>query len=170
MQRLLEDRFELKFHREAREVPVYLMTVASGGPKLQRTREGSCNSLDPLDLAQSLRIEPGGTPWCVITPPTKQGQTMRWDVRGMSLNVFSKMINPGLPVIDRTDLTGTFDIHLEWTLEGDNPSPASTATPTDPPGTSLIAAMRKQLGLRLDRGKGPREFFVIDHLERPSAN
>jgi len=170
MQQLLEDRFALKAHRETREVKVYLMTVAGGGPKLQATPEGACKSLDPLDLTQSLKIEPGGKPWCVITPPSKQGQTMSWDVRGMSLNVFSKMINPSLPVIDRTGLTGTFDIHLEWTLESDTSSTPDSVTASDPPGTSLIAAIRRRLGLRLDRGKGPREFFVIDHLEKPSEN
>ena len=170
MQRLLEDRFALRSHRETRDVPVYLMTVANGGPKLQLTPQGACKSLDPLDLTQSLKIEPGDKPWCVITPPSKQGQTMVWDVRGMSLHVFSKMINPGLPVIDRTGLTGTFDIHLEWTIESDSSSPPDPGTATDPPGTSLIAAIRRQLGLRLDRGKGPREFFVIDHLEKPSEN
>ena len=170
MQRLLEDRFAMKSHRETREVPVYLMTVAGGGAKLQPTPEGACKSLDPLDLTQSLKIEPGGKPWCVITPPSKQGQNMLWDIRGMSLGVFSKMINPGLPVIDRTGLAGTFDIHLEWTLDSDGSSAPDSATASDPPGTSLIEAIRRQLGLRLDRGKGPREFFVIDHLEKPSEN
>ena len=52
MQTLLEDRFQLKVHRETKEVPAYIMTVAKGGPKLQRTIDGSCNSVDPTNLAQ----------------------------------------------------------------------------------------------------------------------
>jgi uncharacterized protein (TIGR03435 family) len=68
MQRLLEDRFHLKTHRETREVPVYIMTVSKDGPKLQPTRQGGCNQLDTSDLTQSLNIPPGGKPWSSPRP------------------------------------------------------------------------------------------------------
>lgn len=94
-----------------------------------------------------------------------------WDVRGMSLDVFSKLIHPdGRRVINRTGLTGTFDIHLEW--ETNDPSSASSdsGAASEPVGRPLIAAIREQLGLQFDRGKGPQEFLIIDRVEKPSEN
>lgn len=169
MQRLLEDRFHFRAHRESREVSVYIMTVAGDGHKLQATREGSCNHPDTTNTAQSLQDRPGGRPWCVITPPSRQGAKWVWDVQGMSMDVLAKLMNPGRPVLDRTGLTGTYDIHLEW-WDDTASSPPDSDTPIDPPGASLIGALRKQLGLQLEPGKGPREFLRIDRLERPSEN
>jgi uncharacterized protein (TIGR03435 family) len=52
MQELLEERFHLKVHREIREVPVYIMTVAKDGPKMPATKEDSCSHAEPADLLQ----------------------------------------------------------------------------------------------------------------------
>ena len=93
---------------------------------------------------------------------------MTWDVKGMSMAVFSKLINPGLPVIDKTGLTGTYDIHLEWWL--DEAASSDSGPASDPTRVSFIQAIRKQLGLQLQPGKGPREFLVIDRLEKPTEN
>jgi uncharacterized protein (TIGR03435 family) len=171
MQALLEERFQLKTHREAREVPVYIMTLTKGGAKLQPTKEGACNQLDPTDLTQSMRIPPGGKPWCVVPPPVRNGTNWVWDVSGISLDVFSKLLNVGgRPVLDRTGVTGTFDIHLEWGGDDPNASSPDGGAASEPPNTSIVSAIRKQLGLQLDSGKGPREFLIIDHVERPSGN
>jgi uncharacterized protein (TIGR03435 family) len=62
--------------------------------------------------------------------------------------------------MDRTDLTGTFDIHLEWT-------PESAAAPD---GLSIFTAVREQFGLRLDSARAPAEMIVIDRAEKPSEN
>jgi uncharacterized protein (TIGR03435 family) len=170
MQRLLEDRFHLKTHRETREVPVYIMTVDKDGPKLQPAKEGGCNQLDTSDLTQSLKIPLGGKPWCVVAPPVRNGTAWMWDVSGMSLDVFSKLLKiAGRPVIDRTGITGAFDIHLGWE-ENDPNAPPPDGAASEPPNTSIVSVIRKRLGLQLDPGKGPREFLVIDHLERPSEN
>jgi uncharacterized protein (TIGR03435 family) len=172
MQALLEDRFQLKTHRETREISAYIMTVAKGGPKLHPTEEGSCNHLDPTDLTQSLKVMPGGKPWCLTPAIVRKGPLLVFDVRGMTLDVFSKLLHPdGRPVIDRTGLTGAFDIHLEWEPDAPNSSTPDAGAASDPsPHASAIMATREQLGLRLDPGKGPREFLVIDHIERPSEN
>ena len=94
---------------------------------------------------------------------------MTWDVKGMSMKLFSKLINPGRPVIDKTGLSGTYDVHLEWWLDENLSSPDSGGA-TDTNRSSFIQAIRKQLELQLEPGKGPREFLVIDRLERPTAN
>ena len=174
MQRLLEDRFRLKVHRETREVPVYLMSVAKDGPRLQATIEDSCDHAATTNVTQPLAVIPGGKPRCgVLTPPTRDGSHFVLDERGISVDTFAKVFQiGGLPVIDRTGLAGTFDIHLEWEWEA---SPPETVSPDggvvrESPDTSIISSIRKQLGLQLSPGKGPREFLVIDHLERPSKN
>ncbi len=167
MQALLEDRFKLKIHREMREVPAYVMTIAKGGAKLRPAEVGSCNPTDPTDLARTPNVAPGGKPWCLAPTMARKGQLTLFDLHGATLEVFSKFIHPdGRPVIDRTGLTGVFDFHLEW--ETDSDGGAKNDDPS--PHMSVILAIREQLGLRLDSGKGPRELLVIDHVEKPSAN
>jgi len=80
----------------------------------------------------------------------------------------------GRTVVDKTELTGKFDITMEWTpdefqsmqLPPDLPKPPSA----DPAGPSIFSALQEQLGLRLESQKGPVEIFVIDHAEKPSDN
>jgi uncharacterized protein (TIGR03435 family) len=172
MQRLLEDRFHLKIHREIRELPVYIMSVAREGSKLEGTQEESCDHADTTDFTQPLAVIPGGRPQCgVLTPPVKNGSHFVLDQRGIRVEVFAKLLKiGGLPVLDRTGLIGTFDIHLEWDFTHPDPVSPESGAPSEPPDTSIVSSIRKQLGLQLKAGKGPREFLVIDHLERPSEN
>jgi uncharacterized protein (TIGR03435 family) len=101
----------------------------------------------------------------------KDGTAWAWDVGGMSMDVFSKFLRiADRPVIDRTGLSGTFDIHLRWSDDDPNASPPDGSAASEPANTSIVSAIRKQLGLQLDPGKGPREFRVIDRVERPSGN
>ena len=68
--------------------------------------------------------------------------------------------NVDRPVYDKTGLAGGFDFTLEWTR---NPSP-------DSPQPSIFEALQEQLGLKLEAGRGPAEFIVIDSIERPTPN
>ncbi|HEY3839169.1 MAG TPA: TIGR03435 family protein [Bryobacteraceae bacterium] len=163
MQALLEERFHMRTHREIREVPVYLMTVDKGGPKFRPTKEGSCL---PVDTSGDLTAHhPDGEP-CAAVKVARKGPTTVFDFRGFTLAVFAGDLHPdGRHVIDRTGLAGPFDIHLELeTAAPDSADPGGAAS--DP----LPVAMRQQLGLRLVPGKGPVEFLVIDHIEKPSEN
>lgn len=164
LQQLLEDRFKLKIHRETREVPVYLLTVAKGGPKnLPATAEGSCAPLDPDHL-------PGpDTKLCGFFHSSANegidtsGQTMA----GLCLQ-FST--NLDRDVIDKTGITGMFDIHLDVSMADLFPRRDSDG-PADP--SSIVSAIQdalKRLGLKLEAAKAPVEFLVIDHVERPSEN
>jgi uncharacterized protein (TIGR03435 family) len=167
MQALLEDRFQVRVHRETREISGYVMTVDKGGLKLKHTQEGSCDRIDPADLSQSPRAMP-----CNAPRVTRNGPLTVFDMRGASLDVFARLLHPdGRPVIDRTGLTGAFDIHLEWESETANSPDADRGAASDPsPHASQMEAMRRQLGLRLDPGKGTRELLIMDHVEKPSAN
>ena len=77
----------------------------------------------------------------------------------------------GRNVIDGTGLTGTFDVHLKWSIDLLSASMGpNTAPPQDRTGPSLFTALQEQLGLKLEPAKGPVEVLVIDHIEKPSAN
>jgi uncharacterized protein (TIGR03435 family) len=170
MQRLLEDRFHLKIHRETREGSVYFLTVARGGPKLHLSKEGSC------------------TPWDVPPPPLEPGAqycgniingiSSSMEATGTTLDEFSKTLPMDRPVIDKTGITGRFDIRVKFSPEGTGLgairvagggfAPLPAADPTGPP--SIFVALQEELGLRLESGRGPVETLVIDHIEKPSEN
>jgi uncharacterized protein (TIGR03435 family) len=69
------------------------------------------------------------------------------------------------PVVDRTGLTGFFDIQLELPPV----QPATTDGALDP-GVSVFTVLQEQLGLRVEEGRGPVEVLVVDRLERPTEN
>jgi len=77
----------------------------------------------------------------------------------------------GRPVINKTGLSGRFDIDFRYTPgSGQAPSSDDAAPVDDPRTASLFTALQEQLGLRLEPSKGPVDVLVIDHIERPSAN
>ena len=181
MQALLEERFNLKIRRETRESPAWLLTVAKGGPKLQPFQEGSCipMSIPPvppppgqiscLQLDQQLRR--GGTGSVLERHGMKFGEFSVW------LFAISDRL-----VIDNTGITGRYDFHLEFTPDDTTPGALRRlqidrernggqpdAAP-DPAGPPLVTAIQQQLGLKLEPVKAPREFLVIDQVERPSGN
>jgi uncharacterized protein (TIGR03435 family) len=84
-------------------------------------------------------------------------------------------------VIDKTGITGMFDIHLEVSRADLMPrflaggpagqgDPSTPAIATDSTGPSIFTAIQQQLGLKLESARGPVDVLVIDHIERPAAN
>ncbi len=167
MQVLLEDRFQLKVHRQTSEGPVYFLSVARGGPKLRSFTEGSCT---PYSTVPPPPLQPGQE-YCRSMVSAMPSAAV--DEQGATLDDFSKLLLLVLdrPVINKTGITGRFDIRVDFSREGTKmgaigPPPASDST--GPP--SIFTALQEQLGLRLESGKGPVEALVIDHLEKPSDN
>jgi uncharacterized protein (TIGR03435 family) len=74
------------------------------------------------------------------------------------------------PVVDNTGLSGKYDFDLEWAPDETQFGGNLIAGIPDHPQPDLFAGMQQQLGLRLEATKGPVQTFVIDHVERPSAN
>ncbi len=68
------------------------------------------------------------------------------------------------PVVDRTGLTGTYDLDFRYLEDSARPRPEAEGAP------SFLQAFRYETGLNLEKGKGPVEIWVIDHMEKPSAN
>jgi uncharacterized protein (TIGR03435 family) len=171
LQALLEDRFKLMVHREKKEMPVYALMVAKGGPKLPGAKDGGCVAFGPNTPpppppapGQALPTICGGF---LRSPNTLQAGKVNMK---QLVNVLSDIL--GRTVIDRTEFTGTFDVKLEYTPEGTT-SATDGFGPTqgfDTSGPSIFTALQEQLGLRLESQKAPADILVIDHAEKPSEN
>jgi uncharacterized protein (TIGR03435 family) len=143
---LLEDRFQLKIHREKKLMPGYALVVDKRGPKLQ-----------PNNGANRLIQDGRGS-----LVAKKEG--MFW-----LAGCLSQML--GRVVTDETGLSGEFDFSLKWSPgPGENSTTFQTpTTPSDSDGPSIFTALKEQLGLRLDSRKAPTEVIVVDSVQRPSA-
>jgi uncharacterized protein (TIGR03435 family) len=177
LQALLEDRFNLKIHRETREIPVYDLIVAKGGLKLHALEPASCPPT--MSSAETVALLQAGKPLPKFCGTVRFGPKMA-DVHGLTVDEFSKNIGRVLdrPIVDKTGIAGLFDFHLEFARDEATPGllPGGalhfTDAPVDDPpgGPSILTAFQEQLGLKLDPAKGPGEFLVIDNVTRPSEN
>jgi len=158
----LEDRFRLKVHEETRgEGRIYILSVAKDGPKMKTLQPGSCAPLDyqihdpmPTNPCPYIRQRDGNMGF---------DAWMNMDSLATLLTIGTRDPQSPLdgPVINKTGLTDVYHVQLEY-------SPASQATDA-PPALSIFTAVQK-LGLKIEAGKGPRQFLVFDHAERPSEN
>jgi uncharacterized protein (TIGR03435 family) len=168
MQTLLEDRFKLAVHRETKELPIYELTIAKGGPKLQPP---SCIQRDAGDRT----IAPGKTmsDYCGFGITSRGLVELTTATMGNLANTFSAELSR--IVIDRTGISGMFHIHLTFTPDDstirlpDIPGLPGEPAPTVD-GTNIFTAIQEQLGLKLESAKGPVDVLVIDHVEKPSEN
>lgn len=165
LQTLLENRFKLAVHRETRDAPVYELTIAKSGLRAAPSKEGSCVVVEP-DRAP-LPTRPGAT------PPNYCGNfgldRGRIDAFGARMQPLSNALATVVDrtVIDKTGLTGMFDIHLAFTPDlGAAADPAGSSDL----GPSVFTALQEQLGLKLESAKGPVSMLVIDRVEKPGAN
>jgi uncharacterized protein (TIGR03435 family) len=180
LQTLLEDRFHLHFHHETKQGAVYVLTIAKNGSKMH---EATCLPFDPNNLPRQagLSDEERRDQCSGINRKTSE-----LDGNGMSLEDASGPAFQSLtgqlslildrPVVNRTGLTGRFDVHLRWNADQtsavqNEPGNPSTSLPsTDQSGPSIFTALQEQLGLKLESSKGPVDNFVIDHVDKPSEN
>jgi len=146
LREILADRFKLKFHREQRMLPVYLLTVAKDGPKLKVPNHKILNNTYDVTANQI---------------------QCRFPTQSISgfVHLLGAMHAVDRPVIDKTGITSEFDLDLKWTPDM---TASSTADNSDVP--SLFTALKEQLGLELKLGKAMVEVMVIDHIEPPSPN
>jgi uncharacterized protein (TIGR03435 family) len=156
MQKLLADRFALKFHKEQRELSVFAITLAKGGPKMQVTAAGPDDGIgfgfrNLGDLS----------------------------VHNMTVATFAVWFQGSVtdrPVVDQTGLKDRYDFTLKWTPDESQfaqfRSAGATVRTTDDPNAppALNDAMQQQLGLRIEPVKTMDDVIVIDHADHPSAN
>ena len=149
LQGMLADRFKLKIHSETRESDVY---------ELVRTKQAE-KLMTPVE-------DPDPKTEMTCYPNKRSSQGVEIEAKGCS---FAKIVNflqseTQTSVIDHTGMTGKYAFDLKW-------CPDSLALKNDEEHyPRLVDAVREQLGLELKRTKGPVTFWVVDHVEAPSAN
>lgn len=156
LQDLLVERFQLKFHREKKEMAIYALTVDKGGPKFQKNEAKSAGDI-----------------WIDVQQP--QFLHMKWHATFAPMDFFAwrLALNLDRPVVDMTDLKGVYDFDLNYTrdLPPNIPEGAQlNGQPIDTSGLNIFEALKQQLGLKLERQKGPVETIVLEHVEKAAEN
>ena len=215
MQALLSERFKLAEHRETKDHPVYALIPGKNGPKLVESAAepdpppaaalapdtpggrgavsfGTPNGAVSIKQEGRGMVVTGGQPGIGATRVSMgQNGSMRMEMSKMTMAALADMLTRFVdrPVLDMTELKGTYQVALELPLEElmamaramapelaglggpGGPGPANApATASDPSGGSIFNAVQ-QLGLKLDSRKAPIETIVVDHLEKtPGEN
>jgi uncharacterized protein (TIGR03435 family) len=151
MRALLADRFTLMLHRETRELPVYALTRARTDGRL-----GSALTPSTLDCAIARACSRRSTP----TQYEQRGHPMADLARTLAALLADH-------VVDRTGLTGAWDLTLDFSPEQLPGVPRAAADPDLP---SLFTALQEQLGLKLERTRAPVEILVVDRAEMPAVD
>jgi len=149
---LLAERFHLAIHRETRELPLFALLVAKGGPKFKEPGDGGERRMEPdsdggLSFKNYSMNDLAG--WLTGLPPME------------------------LPVIDHTGLAGSFSFHanLFGLAKGADPGDLKRSMVGPDAVDTLRATLPQELGLKLEEQKAPVEMLVIDHADKvPTAN
>jgi uncharacterized protein (TIGR03435 family) len=164
LQNLLAERFKLTAHREQKVMPVYAMVVGKNGPKLKPV-EGEGGGRMRMSIGPRGRQMSG--------PTTMSGLADR----------LSQMLDR--PVVDLTELKGTYDIDLEWVPDeregggilakmkamAEAASVDPKGDPLGPNGLSLFGALQEKLGLRMEARKSPVDIVVVESAQQvPTEN
>ena len=138
LQSLLAERFQFRAHEEEREIAVYELVVRKGGPKMKESADDE-------------------------RPSARWGRGQYTAKQEWMTSLAANLSNwAGRPVIDKTGLSGHYDVELSWELD--------RAEPTASQGPSLSTTVQDQLGLKLEPAKRPMKVLVVDRIERPSEN
>jgi uncharacterized protein (TIGR03435 family) len=165
LQTLLEERFQLRWHRETREGPVYVLSVARGGHKLRPSKD----CVVERDPDKPLPAPPPGRtqPLCGNNWLNGRGPNIVWSAFSIDMDKIADSIGilTGRKVVNKTGVTGLFDVDVE--LPRLQPVAGDSLAPPD---ADAFTVLREHLGLVLEQGKGPLEYFVIDSIARPAEN
>jgi uncharacterized protein (TIGR03435 family) len=155
VQKLLADRYQLKFHKETKEMPAYVLGVAKTGQKMKENTSG------------------GALPGLFFT----NFNPVTLNVQNATMDDVAHLFQSAVldrPVVDQTEIKGKWNFLLKWTGDdsqfgdmGVKVPPPSDAADAPPP---LFTAIQEQLGLKLEAGKAQVPAYVIDKVEKPTAN
>jgi uncharacterized protein (TIGR03435 family) len=179
LQNMLAERFKLAVHRDKKEMQMYELVVAKGGPKLKRSPgeppPKDADTEPDRKASAPLKLAADGYP--ALSEGTSMA-IMNGRARLMypreTMESFATMLSYqiGRPVTDATGVAGKFDISLFWDAGGSRRSAAAEGnTPlagtSDPDaGPTIFEAIQSQLGLKLESKKGPVDILVVDHAEK----
>jgi uncharacterized protein (TIGR03435 family) len=161
LQTLLADRFRLSIRRDIKEQPVYLLTVAKNGPKLQKSKLEEKDCEDPANQCHY-----GGA---------GQGRGIHAKAFNIAELVVSVSNFTDRPLLDRTGLAGLYDIDTDgWVPMRQRPVPPGDPTPESvamaDPTRPTLNTIFDRLGLKMESSRAPVEMFVIERVEKPTAN
>jgi len=162
LQNLLADRFKMQTHREKKEMTVYTLVVAKGGPKFKE-HTGDSGAAD--EGSKQLTIDKDGYPDVGYAGMACARGKCAWGVRKAPIKRLVRQVTGQLSrtVSDETGLKGEYDMKLHWMSE-------ALARESDS-GITIAQALQDQLGLKLENRKGTEEFLVVDHMEKlPTDN
>lgn len=164
LQRVLAERFHLVLDDESRVQPVYDLVAAKGGPKLQLMHsEKECTAYNALS-DDELNLPPGSLfsyAGCTITDLVQR-------LNFPDPTLFQ--LDPLLPVIDKTGLTGLYRIALWQSAGPREPVPGHPGIRRLTNIEPIQEALQKELGLELVRSRGPYRILTIKHITDPTAN
>ena len=167
LQAMLAERCKVAAHYANKNMSVYDLVIAKGGPKFKQA--------ETVDTAELRRKHPAGGIMRGSGAMTEDGPE-RTQFYAIPMSLLANTILSRLadrPVIDKTGLAGYYDIALPSSaLKPPPPAPVTSQTldVPSPPLQSIFTALPRALGLRLDPAKGRVQILVIDHVERPSGN
>jgi uncharacterized protein (TIGR03435 family) len=150
LQALLSDRFQLKYHREMKQLPAYALTLGKNGSRMKARTPGD-----------------GGPGFRLVF------QGARLPGRNASMAQLAFVLQAVVmdrPVIDKTGLMGNFDFDLSWSPTEAQFGGRGGNMPADPDSPDIFTAVQEQLGLKLESQKDPVDVLMIDYAEKPSPN
>jgi uncharacterized protein (TIGR03435 family) len=178
---LLKDRFKLVTHEETRELPIFNLVLARRdgrlGPALKESppecQAAAKEFFETIRRGTPAQAAPPAVTRCVSSQPGVGSLGLQGQSIASLVMLLPQFVDR--PVIDRTGLSGLYDLTLKWT-----PEPAAGTTllglpptpppPPDPDAPDIFTALQEQLGLKLEAGRGPVEVIVIDRLEKPTLD
>jgi uncharacterized protein (TIGR03435 family) len=178
LERLLADRFSLRVHTEPRDVDVYALVLDRPDRNLGPGIKASTTDCQSIEAARKKAAASGAPPAPAAPKPGTRPEcgmlsmnmncVQRIATNAMPVGVITVPIQPvvGRPVLDRTGLTGRWDIELQFACA------AGLQVAQDQPNApaSVFTAVQEQLGLKLESRKETMEVLVIDSIARPSEN
>jgi uncharacterized protein (TIGR03435 family) len=166
---MLAERFTLAVHYEMQERPVYQMVLARAdgrlGPDLRRS-DLDCDAIQAARRAgskEAFQPASNGAPACGMSMRGTIGMEVLMGGRPLSALASSFGSALGRVVIDKTGLTGNYEVKLNYM-----PQPKADGPPDAPP--DVFTALQEQLGLKLEAARAPLKVLVIDRIERPAEN
>ena len=176
LQSLLEERFQLKMHREKKDLPVYALEVARDGPKLQESTPDPNTAKEDAPLTATGSGSAQGVSVNLGRGSSYSFANGRFEAKRLTMPVLAVNLERFLdrPIVDTTGLTGSYDFSVNVTPEdyrnmliraGVN---AGAVLPPEvlkllDSGTpvSLFDGLQK-LGLRLNARRAPLDMVVVD--------
>ena len=147
LQRLLAERFKLEYHKVTKELPAYVLLVAKGGPKFQESKTDGEFSAKPT---------------------SRTSASFEHAQISQLVDLLIEVMHS--PVVDETGLKGKYDVAVDMTSYLPDNFEHSNGPPPDLLGI-VVAALQKELGLKLESRKVPLDMIVVDRMERaPTEN